>query len=452
LAAATAALLALVAVGILLLVSASAADRRALDAGLVSRVEQAQAVGRRALERASARPARRASRQVGRLLGPVTGGADVAVIRVVRAGTVLDRLGATADPGLPTRAPASPATVSTPAGRWRIVQRPIRAGLVVQAATPTAVIDARRDDLAVRIALAGVAAALITGALAFALAGPALAALGRLRRDAAGLARTADLRARMPEDRGPDEVRELAVTLNAMLARLQGADADRRTALDATRAFAADAGHELRTPLTATATTIEALRTHPELPETERQAMLAEVAEEHDRLIALLDALQSLARGDAGARLERERVDLAELAEQAVAAARARDPRAAVTLEAPERATVEGWAPGLRSVLDNLLVNALVHGRAGAAVAVAIRATDGTIELEVDDDGPGIPAADRDAVLGRFSRGRATRAPGSGLGLALVDQQVRLHGGTLVLGDAPAGGLRVRVTLPAAPT
>jgi signal transduction histidine kinase len=65
----------------------------------------------------------------------------------------------------------------------------------------------------------------------------------------------------------------------------------------------------------------------------------------------------------------------------------------------------------------------------------------------VDDDGPGVPPEERETVLGRFARGRTATAPGSGLGLALVDQQARLHGGRLTLEDAPRGGLRARVTL-----
>ncbi|MGX6450017.1 sensor histidine kinase, partial [Patulibacter sp. S7RM1-6] len=261
-------------------------------------------------------------------------------------------------------------------------------------------------------------------------AGPALAALGRLRRAAATTAETADLTARMREDDGPEEVRQLAATLNAMLSRLERADADRREAHEATRAFAADAGHELRTPLTAVSTTVEALRRHPELPAAERTAMLEEVEEEQDRLVALLDALQALARGDAGGRLDRRPVDLVEIVEHAVAAARAGGPASAtVVLDAPDDAWVHGWEPGLRTLADNLVRNALVHGRPDGVVTVTVTtdagpaphdqagppADDGAsgarggVVLTVDDDGPGIPGAERAAVLGRFARSRDAR-------------------------------------------
>lgn len=450
-AASTAALVALLAAGAFVLASVSGADRDALDATLTARADQAATVGRRTLRGIAGgpagRPVDRATRRVARLLGRVPGGGDVALIRVVRGGAVLSSLGAGEDPGLPLDAPRGPATVATASGAWRIVQRPMGRGVVVQAASPLAPPDARRATLRDRLLLAGAGGVLATGALAFLLAGPALAALTRLRRDAGRVVDTADLGVRMRDDAGPAEVRELAGTLNAMLGRLAVSDDERRRAFEASRSFAADAGHELRTPLSALTTTVQTLRAHPDLAADERETMLAEVAEEHARLVDLLDALQALARGDAGARLERGPVDLAELAEQAVGAARAAAPGVRLVLDAPPRVLVDGWAPGLRLALDNLVTNAVRHGRPDGTVVVTITGDDGGAIVLVDDDGPGVPADQREAVLGRFARGRGTTAPGSGLGLALVDQQARLHGGRLTLEDAPAGGLRARMVL-----
>ncbi|WP_051471492.1 sensor histidine kinase, partial [Patulibacter minatonensis] len=407
-AAALAALIALLAAGVFVLTSATASDRSDLDDALSARAQQAAKVGRNTVRTTGVlgRPAVRATRRVGRILGPVTGSGDVALIRIVRGGEVLDRLGGTADPGLPLSAPNVPTTVSTPEGDWRIVQRAVGRGLVVQAASPLTTLDARRNALRDRLLLAGAGGVLGTALLAFLLAGPALGALTRLRRDAGRVATTADLDVRMPDTDGPAEVRELAATLNAMLARLERSDADRRAALDTTQRFAADAGHELRTPLTALTTTVEALRSHPDLPVAERTAMLDEIAEEHARLVDLLDALQALARGDAGARTDRGPVDLAELAEQAVEAARTAAPGTTFVLDAPGTLVVDGWAPGLRMVLDNLLVNAVRHGRSGGTVAVRVVAAGPGAVLTVDDDGPGIPVDEREAVRGRFARGR----------------------------------------------
>ncbi|MDO9408018.1 sensor histidine kinase KdpD, partial [Patulibacter sp.] len=398
---------------------------------------------------AQGRPARRATRRVGRLLGRVPASGDVALIRLVRRGTVLERLGVAEDPGLPTALPGRgrPATVATPTGRWRIVQRDVGRGIVVQAASPLAPLQERRDALRGRLLVAGAGGVLVTGLLALLLAGPALRALTRLRADAGRVASTDDLAVRAAADRGPVEVRELASTINAMLERLQRSDAERRTAHEATRRCAADAGHELRTPLTALTTTVQAMRDHPDLGADDRAEMLGEVAEEHARLIALVDALQALARGEAAADLEPSRVDVAEVAGAAVVAARAAAPGTTIDLEAPDSAEVDGWAPGVRLLLDNLLVNAVRHGTPDGRIVAGVERTADAVMVTVDDDGPGIPPAERATVLERFARGTAATSPGSGLGLALVRQQARLHGGDLHLEDAPLGGLRVRVLL-----
>ncbi|MDP8969626.1 MAG: sensor histidine kinase [Actinomycetota bacterium] len=110
-----------------------------------------------------------------------------------------------------------------------------------------------------------------------------------------------------------------------------------------------------------------------------------------------------------------------------------------------------GWPEGLRVLVDNLLENALRHGRPDGSVQVALSVTDGRVRLTVDDDGPGIPRDDRGRVFERFTRGRNARAPGSGLGLALVAQQAAVHDGSAVIEDAPSGGARVTVDLAAPP-
>ena len=91
--------------------------------------------------------------------------------------------------------------------------------------------------------------------------------------------------------------------------------------------------------------------------------------------------------------------------------------------------------------------NAAVHGRPAGRISTTITAAG---ELTVDDDGDGIPAGERGAVLERFARGSTARGPGTGLGLAIAAAQAARHGGNLALGDAPSGGLRARVTFPVA--
>jgi len=171
---------------------------------------------------------------------------------------------------------------------------------------------------------------------------------------------------------------------------------------------------------------------------------------EQDRIVHLLEGLQALARGDATESLPREDVELADLVDSALYAARRRHPGMEFELsDEIEEATVHGWGGGLRLLVDNLLDNAALHGRAGGHVRVGLRREDGALDLRVEDDGPGILAEDRERLLEPFTRGAATTAPGTGLGLAIVAQQVVLHEGELRLEESPLGGLGVHVRLPA---
>ena len=122
-------------------------------------------------------------------------------------------------------------------------------------------------------------------------------------------------------------------------------------------------------------------------------------------------------------------------------AARRRHPETTIDLDAPgHTAPYAGDADGLRALLDNLVENAARHGGPHVVVTVADH------RLDVEDDGPGIPRAERDRVLTRFGRGTGARGPGSGLGLAIAAAQAQRHGGTLTLGDSErCGGLRATV-------
>lgn len=121
-----------------------------------------------------------------------------------------------------------------------------------------------------------------------------------------------------------------------------------------------------------------------------------------------------------------------------------------MTFRAGELASgrLQKWEDGIRFALDNLLDNAALHGNPDGVVEASVTANGSDLVVLIDDDGPGIAPEDRERLTQRFSRGADRRSPGSGLGLALVDQQARLHGGRLVLGDAPAGGLRAILTIP----
>ena len=182
------------------------------------------------------------------------------------------------------------------------------------------------------------------------------------------------------------------------------------------------------------------------------RAAVSACAGDSARLVALVDQLQQLARGEAGPPASSEQVDLSELADTAVVALAARFPGVTARLRAPQSGpVVNAEAESLRMMLDNLLDNAALHGRPDGTVEVVIeKATGGEAVIEVNDDGPGIAEDQRARVLERFVRGEGARGAGTGLGLAIAAAQAARYGGSLTLGTSPLGGLQVRVVIPAA--
>ncbi|WP_431936666.1 sensor histidine kinase [Micromonospora sp. RP3T] len=253
---------------------------------------------------------------------------------------------------------------------------------------------------------------------------------------------------RLPVPAGQDEIHRLAVTLNDMLDRL-AASRDRQ------RAFVADAAHELRSPLTNMRTELEVARRLGD--GTDWPAVADDLLADTERLSRLVDDLLLLARLDEDdARPARPAavgpVELGEL----LRAVAARYPSPPVRLAVPAGAWWTEGDPGeLRRVLVNLVENAIRH--ASAEVRLAVAGPEGGYHLvTVTDDGPGVPAADRERVFARFTRlddARARDAGGAGLGLAIVRELVRRAGGTVELADATPGaaapGLRATVRLPA---
>jgi two-component system, OmpR family, sensor histidine kinase PrrB len=352
--------------------------------------------------------------------------------------------------GFPLTPPNRITTVHAGGNTWRAltVQLP-RGGAKLQAAIELGPLEARSSRLRTIVVIVALAALALTGLVAYLLARLALRPLEELRASSARIAGSGDPSERMATTSGPDEVKELAADLDTMLERLERSAAARDSALQAARRFAADAGHELRTPLTSLrANLAAALRGIDGDEAAGARAALAACEDDAERLAGLVAQLQALARGDAGPPPSPEPVELAELADAALASVRVRHRGVQAELNVDGAGvTVRGDATGLRMLLDNLFENAALHGRSQGHVAVTIDRVAGAARITVDDDGPGIPAAERSVVLGRFVRGSDVRKPGSGLGLAIVAAEARRHGGTLELGDSPLGGLRARVDL-----
>jgi len=370
-------------------------------------------------------------------------------IRLLAAGGLVAAVDA--PDGLALPAATGLRTLDSAGGSYRSLTRPVGGGGLLEVGTDLSSADDRVGTLRRRLVVLGLLGVGLVGALSWWLAGLALRPLRALQAGAGRVSSTRDLSTRLDAEPDPREVGDLSDSINAMLARLQRSAGETDAALEATRRFAGDAGHELRTPMTALRANLGLLRRNPDLGPAERASALHDAEREAGRAVRLLDALQTLARGDAGVSLPREPVDLSAVLETALDAARARHPTVGWQMRAPsEELELTGWPDGLRALTDNLLENAARHGRPDGVVEATLRADGDALVLTVDDDGPGVPAAERERLFERFARGRDGAARGSGLGLALVRQQARLHGGEVTLGESPLGGARFEVRLSAA--
>lgn len=286
---------------------------------------------------------------------------------------------------------------------------------------------------ALRISLIGVVPTLtvLLGAAIWLALGRALRPVERLRRAAASVARDGGP-GELPVPHSDDELGALARTLNEMLDRLDRASARQR-------AFVEDAAHELRSPIAALRASVEVARAHPDAWSSEELA--ANLEPEVRRMQDLVVDLLLLARVGA-APVRRMESDLTAVVVDALTGARTR-PGISVQVRGGGRAVVDPGAVGrvVRNLVDNAVRHA--HGR------VCLTLTDTAITVE--DDGAGVPLADRERVFERFVRlgeAREREEGGTGLGLAIAREIARDHGGDVVLEDSELGGLRATLSLP----
>lgn len=245
------------------------------------------------------------------------------------------------------------------------------------------------------------------------------------------------------DEGGDPDLSAMAVSFNQMTDALQA-----RIERDAR--FASDVSHELRSPLMTLAAAMEVVVARKDdMPERAREGV-ALLAAEVERFEQLVEDLLEISRIDAGvAELSMTEIVLAEFVLHAIRAWR--DERVPVAIQAEAATAVVGVDKRrLERVLANLLDNAAVHG--GGVERVSVERQGRWAVIGVEDAGPGVPAADRDRVFDRFARGGASgrrdETSGTGLGLSLVREHVRLHGGRVRVEERDGGGARFVVELP----
>jgi len=368
--------------------------------------------------------------------------ADEVVIQLQRQGAVV----AVADPEsvspvpLPVR--EEPTVVTITGTRFVVASADLQLGgdpreTVVVARTLAGAEDAV-DSAAGLLAVAVPAVTLVVGAAVRFVVGRSLRPVERIRSDVEAI-EAADLERRVQEPRGRDEIARLAHTMNGLLARLERSQA-------AQRAFVSNASHELRSP-------VAAIRQHAQValrhPESMRLAELARVVDdEAERMQSLVSGLLLLARIDERAPRTLDDVDLDDVV--LLEAQRLRALGTTVGSAGIGPAQVRGDEILLRSAVRNAADNARRHARSVVVFSV-LHEGDEAVVL-VDDDGPGVPEADRERVFRRFERrddARARDTGGSGLGLAIIAEAARVSGGTARLLESPQGGARLEIRIPA---
>ena len=303
-------------------------------------------------------------------------------------------------------------------------------------------------ELQATLDIVAVVLAVVAVAIAFGGAAVGRWASGRLIRplhDVAAVAQAIGagrLEQRLTDAHDPD-LEPLVRSFNQMVNALQ-------LRIEREVRFTSDVSHEMRSPLTAVRTSAEVLSMFRSCLPTEGERALDLLELETGRFSAMVEDLLEISRMDAGAiELAMEELSFGELVRYAVDSFSESDVPVVVESGA-EDVLVHVDKRRLLRVMANLLDNAQRHG--GGAVGVRLAAVEGRAEVTVEDAGAGVPVEERARIFERFYRGAGEasvrRDGGSGLGLALVAEHVRVHGGDVVVGDRPGGGATFTVRLP----
>ena len=260
----------------------------------------------------------------------------------------------------------------------------------------------------------------------------------------AGQIAAGDLSARLENFEPDTEVGRLSTSLNQMLSRIEESFAARTESEEKLRRFVADASHELRTPLTSIRGFAE-LHRQGAVPEGEKtRELIARIEKESMRMGYLVEDLLMLARMDQSRELVMTDVDLSSLIKEAISSAQAAGADHPITSDIAHDVRTVGDADKIYQVVTNLLANARAHTPAGTAIHVATYSTEGGSFVTVSDKGPGLSAEDQKHIFERFYRVDTSRQrssnDGSGLGLSIVDEVMKAHGGTVSVVSEPGKG------------
>ncbi len=322
--------------------------------------------------------------------------------------------------------------------------------LILQLAGSLAAQDQNLNTLGQILIAGSVVAVVVAFGGGWLLAGLTLRPINRLRQTAQTIGAEQDFNRRVDHTGPNDEIGQLATTFNDMLARLQAAYLQVEETLQAQRRLVADASHELRTPLTTLRGNISLLQRQPPISGEDRTDILADMVDETERLMRLVNDLLVLARADAGRSLSQEPVSLKPLLDDVYQRVKLLAPHRTIHYQPAADTSVMGNSDALKQVLLILLDNAFKHTPSEAAVTLTTAVNNGHVAIAVADDGPGISPAHLPHIFNRFYRGDEARSgPGTGLGLAIASKLTQAQNGTLTVQSQPGQGATFTLTFPA---
>ncbi|MGC9522805.1 MAG: sensor histidine kinase [Anaerolineae bacterium] len=346
-------------------------------------------------------------------------------------------------------------------GRWLVYNIPIvmesssedDSGValigIAQLARPLADRDRSLRSLGIALVLGSTVTTLIAFGIGWFLAGTTLRPIQRITQTAQQIGESRDFSSRVAYEGPRDELGRLAMTFNSMLARLEDAYQRVAHALQVQRDFVTDVSHELRTPLTTIRGNLALLRRNPPLPSEEQTEILDDLTDESERLIRLVNDLLTLARADAGRKLDLAPVDVREVVDDVCRQARVLAPARSIGCARVEDAIAVANHDALKQVLLILMDNAIKHTK--GPIELTVTKDNHHVQIRVHDSGPGIPPDLQERLFDRFHRGDASRStPGFGLGLSIAQALTEAQQGILQVESALSEGSTFTVQLPRA--
>ena len=324
------------------------------------------------------------------------------------------------------------------------------AGFVV-AGQPISIQSSNRRGILGFLIISSIPTLLAAFIASWLITGRALRPLKTVIETADSIARTRDLKRRLPPATRRDEIGLLSESFNRMLEQVDAANQQLTLALDAQRRFVADASHELRTPLTTIRGNADLLAHGPTIPEDVRAAAAHDIASESERMSRLVEHLLTLAQADAGQDLALAPVALRPIIESVGRQAQAGHEDRNVRTVGLTDATIKGDEDAITQLLWILVDNAVKFTKPGGSIELGLQLHDSSALLTVADDGSGIPPNDLQRIFERFYQADPARSnAGAGLGLSIARWIVEQHHGTIAARNNNGPGATFTVSLPLA--